>query len=118
MNNLLNDDDIAYIVYMYMVYTGTHEIANSSEFHSIITSPNQLHLEATCSMLPAFCVPNLLRNFVWITPKFEKIISMEAEHEGRCSNVIARSHHSALKFLNLQFKQVLNHHRGLNWFAH
>jgi len=48
---LLNDDDIACKVYMYMVYT--HELAYSSEFHSIITSWNQLDLEALCSMLPA-----------------------------------------------------------------
>ena len=36
----------------------------------------------------------LVRSFVWITLKFEKIVSVEEELEERFNNIIARSYNS------------------------
>ena len=39
-----------------------------------------------------FSIPNLLRSLVWMAPKLEKILAIEAELDGRRSSIIARSH--------------------------
>ena len=92
-----------------MVYT--HEIAYSSELHSIITNPNQLHLEAPCRMLPALLLTVFLICCVVLSRPHQSLRKSSQWKES------LKEDSSVLTFLHALFMDV-HHTLGSNFSIH